>query len=185
MLLHSETFCNIAHNVIDHFLATERKALFIMGIKESAFETCVLRYVLDKTYLTYIPQYKVYSKIHGLKKVDFYIPSIKLAIEFDENYHTGFDQIRADRRREEVVKTILHCEFIRFSEHEPRALTIMRLESFLRSKGVKFSGDHDESKELRRKIQNCLERMETHPDHYQVFSKRLASYENRLRAILN
>jgi hypothetical protein len=50
--------------------------------------------------------------------VDYYLPEKKIAIEFDERYHMTETQTQKDIEREDTIKTVLDCYFIRFSEKE-------------------------------------------------------------------
>lgn len=151
-----------------------------MKRKEHTFEDLILRPVLDKTNLNYIPQYKVFTRKHGAKRIDFYLPTIKVAIEYDEYYHSLFDQVRQDKQRETLIASILHCEFIRFPEHEPRALAMKRLEKFLRAKGVKFINDLSDRARLLDKIHNCENKLEALPHLFDFYYQRLITYQAEL-----
>lgn len=48
-------------------------------------------------------------------RIDFYLPEFNLAIEYDEEHHFQEDNIVKDKQREEEIKKILHCEFIRLN----------------------------------------------------------------------
>jgi very-short-patch-repair endonuclease/biotin operon repressor len=49
-------------------------------------------------------------------KLDFYIPELNLAIEFDEKHHKYKKE--EDKKRENEVKDILNCKFVRVSEEQ-------------------------------------------------------------------
>ncbi len=49
-------------------------------------------------------------------KLDFYIPELNLAIEFDEKHHKY--QKEEDKKRENEIKNILNCKFVRVSEEQ-------------------------------------------------------------------
>jgi very-short-patch-repair endonuclease len=49
-------------------------------------------------------------------KLDFYIPKFNLAIEFDEKHHKY--QKEEDKKRENEIKDILNCKFVRVSEEQ-------------------------------------------------------------------
>ena len=55
-----------------------------------------------------IAQYKVDDKY----RIDYYIPDLKIAIEYDENGHKNYDREK-ERMREEYIKNKLGCKFIR------------------------------------------------------------------------
>ncbi|EBY6102325.1 hypothetical protein FMZ73_07330 [Salmonella enterica subsp. enterica] len=151
-----------------------------MKRKEHTFEDCVLKPILSKTALSYIPQYKVFTRKHGTKRIDFYLPTIKTAIEFDEDYHGHFDQIRQDKERESLIANMLHCEFIRFPEHEPRLIAARRLENYLRGRGVKFLTDRSERDFLQSKIRNCQDKIEQFPHLLDFYYQRLTGYQSQL-----
>lgn len=44
-------------------------------------------------------------------RIDFYLPEFNLAIEYDEEYHRY--QQEEDKQREEEIKEVLGCKFIR------------------------------------------------------------------------
>mgnify|MGYP003588348064 CR=1 FL=1 len=56
-----------------------------------------------------IPQYIV-----GDFVIDWYIPELKLAIEFDENHHKRRTKI--DTLRQTKIEKKLHCKFLRYKE---------------------------------------------------------------------
>jgi very-short-patch-repair endonuclease/biotin operon repressor len=49
-------------------------------------------------------------------KLDFYIPELNLAIEFDEKHHKY--QKEEDKKRANEIKNILNCKFVRVSEEQ-------------------------------------------------------------------
>ena len=64
--------------------------------------------------LEVIPQFKVMDY-----RIDFYIPLIDLAIEFDEDYHNRASQKVKDCKRQSIIENKLGCTFIRVSENNP------------------------------------------------------------------
>lgn len=59
--------------------------------------------------------YEIIYQYHFEKFIiDWYIPELKLAIEFDEKYHNG--KIEIDAQREKHIKKKLNCNFLRFKE---------------------------------------------------------------------
>lgn len=62
---------------------------------------------------TIIPQYSIDS---GKYRIDYYVPELELAIEYDENYHNN--QSYRDKIRQKYIKNKLNCEFIRISEND-------------------------------------------------------------------
>ena len=55
-------------------------------------------------------QYKVLDY-----RIDFYIPELNLAIEYDENNHSGYTYEQQEGRQLEI-KSILNCKFVRVSD---------------------------------------------------------------------
>lgn len=49
----------------------------------------------------------------GKCRIDFYIPKLKIAIEYDEAQHGNMNNIIKDKQREEYLKKVLGCKFIR------------------------------------------------------------------------
>ena len=58
-----------------------------------------------------VRQYNVDNKY----RIDFYIPKLKIAIEYDENNHSHYDKHK-EHEREKYIKNKLHCKFIRVSD---------------------------------------------------------------------
>ena len=57
-----------------------------------------------------IPQFPVFD---GKYRIDWYIPELKLAIEFDELHHWYF--IKEDEKRQKEIEVELGCRFIRYT----------------------------------------------------------------------
>lgn len=53
--------------------------------------------------------------IVGNYRIDFYIPKLKVAIEYDEFQHNHMKNILNDKQREDYLKRVLGCKFIRVS----------------------------------------------------------------------
>jgi very-short-patch-repair endonuclease len=49
--------------------------------------------------------------------IDAYLPDINLAIEIDEDYHGGEEQIARDQIRETVIRRVLNCEIVRIDTY--------------------------------------------------------------------
>ena len=50
----------------------------------------------------------------GFYKIDYYIKSLNLAIEYDEYHHVS--QSKKDKKRENIIKEKIGCKFIRIKE---------------------------------------------------------------------
>ena len=59
-----------------------------------------------------IRQYKVFNY-----RIDYYIPDLKIAIEYDENDHKGYSYEKQEGRQKKIEKE-LKCRFIRVSDKE-------------------------------------------------------------------
>lgn len=60
---------------------------------------------------TIIPQYPVLGY-----RIDWYIPELKLAIEYDELHHSKPANTAADAERQAAIEKELGCKFIRYKE---------------------------------------------------------------------
>lgn len=49
-------------------------------------------------------------------RIDYYIPKLKLAIEYDENNHSGYSYETQEGRQKQIEKE-LGCKFIRLSDN--------------------------------------------------------------------
>ena len=56
-------------------------------------------------------------------RIDYYIPWLKLAVEYDENEHKNYSYERQEYRQLEIEKE-LECEFIRVSDNKSNAYNI-------------------------------------------------------------
>lgn len=88
-------------NLKEKFVLTSRKEIeFIDQLEET----------LKPFNLIGIRQYKINSY-----KIDYYIPSLNLAIEYDENDHLGYSYEAHEGRQKEIEDT-LKCRFIRVTD---------------------------------------------------------------------
>ena len=76
--------------------------------KEIEFEE-KLKNFLRPLNITGYTQYKI-----DMYRIDFYIPKLKLAIEYDENNHKYYDT-REETKRESYLTSKLNCRFVRIS----------------------------------------------------------------------
>lgn len=60
----------------------------------------------------------------GDYRIDFYIPKLKVAIEYDEEQHNNPQSIFADKTREEYLNRVLGCKFIRVSFEDSDAVNV-------------------------------------------------------------
>lgn len=58
-------------------------------------------------------------------KIDFYIPSKNIAVEYDEQQHKH--QIKQDEEREEYIKSKLNCKFIRCDYTDEDIVNVMKV----------------------------------------------------------
>ena len=88
-------------NLKEKFVLTSRKEIeFIDQLEET----------LKPFNLIGIRQYKINSY-----KIDYYIPSLNLAIEYDENDHKSYSY-EAHEGRQKEIEDILNCRFIRVTD---------------------------------------------------------------------
>ena len=62
---------------------------------------------------TIIRQFPVFG---GRYRIDWYVPELRLAIEFDEAYHTSPANAAADAARQSEIEAALGCRFLRYSQ---------------------------------------------------------------------
>jgi len=65
-----------------------------------------------------LQQYKVEIDINNMRYIDFYLPSINLAIEYDEDKHFRPKNKEKDIIRENEIKNVIGCDFIRIYDRE-------------------------------------------------------------------
>lgn len=56
-------------------------------------------------------------------KIDYYIPSLKIAVEYDENNHKDYSY-EAQEFRQQKIEEILKCKFIRLSDKNSNSFNI-------------------------------------------------------------
>lgn len=66
-----------------------------------------LKIFFDELNIKYIHQHSA-----GKYKIDIYLPDYKLAIEIDENNHSGRNKTK-EKERETFIKNKLGCQFLR------------------------------------------------------------------------
>ena len=64
-----------------------------------------------------------YSVIDNKYRIDYYIPSINVAIEYDENNHRNYSNEKHEGRQEEIENQ-LKCRFIRISDDNTNSYNI-------------------------------------------------------------
>ena len=62
---------------------------------------------------TIIRQFPVFG---GKYKIDWYVPELRLAIEFDEDHHTSPQNSAADAARQAEIEAALGCRFLRYNQ---------------------------------------------------------------------
>lgn len=93
--------------VLEHFGEVPASPKFIR--KEFSFgEDIVLKLFAG---YTVIPQFSVSN---GKYLLDWYVPELKLAIEFDDRYHDLAHQSKKDAERQEEIEALLGCRFLRY-----------------------------------------------------------------------
>ena len=96
---------------------------FKYNVRNARFEYKMLNELcdfLDELHIKYIKQYPILAY-----KIDLFLPDYNLSIEYDEEQHK-FKQ-KYDKNRENNIKDVLGCEFIRIKENETVGTTIGRI----------------------------------------------------------
>ena len=62
---------------------------------------------------TIIRQFPVFG---GKYRIDWYVPELRLAIEFDEAHHASPSNAAADAARQSEIEAALGCRFLRYSQ---------------------------------------------------------------------
>ena len=96
--LYKEMSRLIGSNVIQ-ITKTRKELLFEVNLNE----------LLDGI-STIIPQYKVLNY-----RIDFYLPELNIAIEYDEKHHNS--KKKSDKDRQNEIEKVLKCDFIRVTEN--------------------------------------------------------------------
>ena len=82
--------------------------IFIWEREETHFGK-VLEYFCEYLHLKLFKQYPI-----DKYRIDYYVPEIKLAIEYDENGHRSYNKKR-EEAREKIIKERLGCDILRIS----------------------------------------------------------------------
>lgn len=104
----------ILKNYINSNFENECVAMFSIERKEIEFLN-QLKEVLEPFNLKGIKQYSIINKYGTRYRIDYYIPSLNIAIEYDENDHSNYTY-EAHEGRQMEIEDILGCRFIRVSD---------------------------------------------------------------------
>lgn len=74
-------------------------------------------------------------------KLDFYIPELNTAIEYDEIHHKNAVNTREDKRRECDIRDALGCNFFRICESEEDSVNLGLIANFIQSTRPRNSKD--------------------------------------------
>jgi len=77
---------------------------------------------LDELDINVEPQYKVLNY-----RIDFYIPELKIAIEYDEPYHNSKENQIKDVKRQTLIEQELGCTFVRIPDHIPLGIALAKV----------------------------------------------------------
>lgn len=91
-------------NLEDKFVYSSRKEIEFMSLLEPILNGFGFSLDQQKSVLNYC--------------LDGYIPELNLVIEFDENGHAGYDQLK-EKQREKEIKSELKCDFVRVTDQIP------------------------------------------------------------------
>lgn len=90
--------------------------------KETEFGN-VLKEALDELNVKMIPQYNIDNKY----RIDFYIPKLNIAVEYDEEQHyTEYNQ-KMDLERQKYIEDKLGCKFIRCDYRDSDIKNVMKV----------------------------------------------------------
>lgn len=101
----------------DYFHIDEKNILILSSRKEIEFID-QLEQSLQPFNLKGIRQYSILSY-----RIDYYIPSLNVAIEYDENEHKNYSYEAHEGRQQEIEK-VLNCRFIRVSDKNTNSYNI-------------------------------------------------------------
>lgn len=101
-------YCGKINNSDVCIIKTRKEIEFIKDLKD----------FLSVFNIVGIPQYKV-----NKYRIDYYIPAIRVAIEYDENNHKDYNKSK-EQEREKYISEKIGCKFIRISDAESDAKNI-------------------------------------------------------------
>jgi very-short-patch-repair endonuclease len=90
------------------------RAKSFVGINEDKYFKPVVYDIFSEYEV--IPQYPLSNGKYNLYVVDFYIPELKLVIEYDEDHHQRIKD--KDKKRQTYIENVLGCDFIRINDRE-------------------------------------------------------------------
>lgn len=93
--------------------------------KEIAFKNLLISALKGYGIDNVIHQYKVLNY-----RIDFYIPELKIAIEYDENNHINYSY-EAQELRQLKIENVLGCKFIRLSDEHSDGYNLGKIFAFL------------------------------------------------------
>lgn len=109
--------------LLDDCSKTIMENKFKFNVRNARFEYKMLNELcdfFDELHIKYIKQYYV-----STYKIDLFLPDYNLSVEYDEEQHK-FKQ-KYDKNRENNIKDILGCEFVRIKENETVGTAIGRI----------------------------------------------------------
>ena len=106
MILVAKAKKKTAEFKINFLNALHIKHSYITDTKESLFAESIIDFVQEAYKLHIQTQFYILGY-----KIDFYLPEIKLAIEFDEEHHKYCEE--DDLTREHLISKALDCSFLR------------------------------------------------------------------------
>jgi len=104
-------------------LNLEPPPLLIARREEDIFD----KYLRGFLTVQYFRQFKV-----GKYRIDFFIPSFNLAIEFDEKHHQKAQDRINDGERQNFIEQKLKCNFLRVNSENP-GLGLLELSRYLKN----------------------------------------------------
>ena len=107
----------VAIDILNYFLSIDDKEVCIIDRQRKELEFIeILKQTLEPYgILDFEEQYFVSNKNGGYYRIDLYIPSLKIAIEFDESQHKYYSY-EAQEGRQKEIEDKLGCTFIRVND---------------------------------------------------------------------
>ena len=107
----------IANFIINNYFNSNKELIVFTQNKEIRFLD-MLEESLKPFGITGVRQYNVLGK-----RIDFYIPNLNIAIEYDENGHDHYSYEKHEGRQKEIENK-LGCRFIRVSDRNSHSFNV-------------------------------------------------------------
>lgn len=109
-----------------NIITKDKKIKIIENFKNNGYLKDIGFILKERKEIKFISQLEEFLKEYNIKginqysilgyRIDYYIPKLKLAIEYDENNHSGYSYETQEGRQKQIEKE-LGCKFIRLSDN--------------------------------------------------------------------